>query len=270
MDYTLTDIESMWAKRSCLRIDGVFYGSGKVILFRRVRKDADIICAEDLVTSITDLATLLKEGKATLTSLIEVERFEMEDENLCLISGKGASEKEGFVVAEELPSRRLLWMAYFTFSEAFTNVKFGDNSLIADSARYQEWKFPLEKPEALSIRPSENQPAPPMSQSHLYFKRQYPWLYNFMETSLWPDVDSFNPIESMHRYAYYDHSDSTRNMIEELKTLYSDDNISNEDISKIFNKEDIGHPYEVVNKDNAKDFCYSIYESLKFVNTLKT
>lgn len=66
-----------------------------------------------------------------------------------------------------------------------------------------------------------------------------------METTLWPDVDGFNPIELLHQFAYYDHPDRVRKMIEELRSIFSDENIRDEEISGLFNKEDIDHPYRV-------------------------
>lgn len=102
-----------------------------------------------------------------------------------------------------------------------------------------------------------------------YFKSKYPVLLDFMETTLWPDVDGFNPIELLHRIAYFGHPSRSDELIEELKSIHSDSELTDLEIARMFNRENIGHPYEVVTETNAKDFCFSIQESLRFIVSLK-
>jgi hypothetical protein len=101
------------------------------------------------------------------------------------------------------------------------------------------------------------------------FKSKYPVLFDFMETTLWPDVDGFNPIALLHQMAYYGHPEYSKNLIDNLKAISQDDSFENEEISSLFNREEIGHPYEVVNPGNAKDFCFSMSEALVFIVSLK-
>src|SRR3954462_14034325 len=108
-----------------------------------------------------------------------------------------------------------------------------------------------------------------MKEIEAKLKSDYPILWDFMETTLWPDVDGYNPIDLLHRIAYNGHPERSGKLIQELEALSKDDAFSNEDIARHFNGEDIGHPYEVVNGGNAKDFCLCMSESLAFIISLR-
>jgi hypothetical protein len=100
-------------------------------------------------------------------------------------------------------------------------------------------------------------------------KAGYPKLSHFLEDFLWQEADGNNPIELFHRVVYFGSQEYAGKWVEELKAISHDDAFSNEDISRLFNKNESGHPYEVVNTENAKDFCFSMSESLAFILSLK-
>ncbi len=52
--------------------------------------------------------------------------------------------------------------------------------------------------------------------------------------------------------------------------MYTDVGITNKEISALFNREGVGHPYHVVMEGNAKDFCFSMQESMALVKNRKS
>jgi hypothetical protein len=89
-----------------------------------------------------------------------------------------------------------------------------------------------------------------------------PKLFHFLEDFLWQEADGNNPIDLFHRVVYFGSQEYAGKWVEELKAISHDDAFSNEDISRLINKNEAGHPYEVVNKKSAKDFWFSVSESL--------
>jgi len=92
----------------------------------------------------------------------------------------------------------------------------------------------------------------------------YPILYDFMYTTLWPDVDGANVILLLVGVTWLAHPDRAKGLVAELKRVAADDDYSPEQLSKLFN-EDSYRPYIVVTPENAKDFCVSMAETLEFV-----
>ncbi|XYH96308.1 hypothetical protein ACMHYB_52440 [Sorangium sp. So ce1128] len=190
-------------------------------------------------------------------------------EKLCLTCGGVEEAGAGYMAAEELPSRRLLWLAHFSFSGSFLKVKYGDDSLLADAEGGREWKFPMRDLAAFSVRAGEDQgPARP-SPIEPVFQARYPQLCHFLQTTLWPDVDGFNAIALLHQAAFFSPPETARRLIAELRALSADPEIRGEEVSGLLNQEDIDHPYRVVTPANAKDFCYSMQESMELILSLK-
>lgn len=90
----------------------------------------------------------------------------------------------------------------------------------------------------------------------------YPVLYDFLYTTLWPGSDGTNVINLLVRVAWFGHPDRTRRLIDELKRVADDAEYPPQPLSELFNQE-IHHP--LVTPDNAKLFCVSMAETLEFV-----
>jgi hypothetical protein len=108
-----------------------------------------------------------------------------------------------------------------------------------------------------------------MNEFETRFKSKYPTLWDFMETSLWPDVDGNNQILLLHQIAYFDDPTPAQKLVEELKALSTDNVIQGHEIASLFNQAGIDPPYQVVNPENAKAFCHNISESLAFIISLR-
>jgi len=94
------------------------------------------------------------------------------------------------------------------------------------------------------------------------FRLDYPILYDFMYTTLWPDVDGTNVINLLVRVSWFGHPDRSRSLIDELKSVAEDAEYPPPRLSELFNRE---NESGLVTPDNARLFCVWMAETLEFV-----
>lgn len=137
-------IEEYWKRGKCRTEDGVFFPSGKVLLFSG--NDYTIV-------SETTIEALMVESPESWFEYDQL--FEKEMNNYHIQGGSGPMEGEGWLAASLLPDEKLIWILHLNASEAFTSADIKHNTIIAISEEYptkKEWVIPIDHPELLTVK----------------------------------------------------------------------------------------------------------------------
>jgi hypothetical protein len=96
------------------------------------------------------------------------------------------------------------------------------------------------------------------------FKNSYPTLWDFLETTLWPDVDNDNLFEMLHRTMKFGPAEWTKRTVEEFQKLSDDDRFDRVYLAELFNRE-IGSRYRVFSQDNARELLWTLAQYLRYL-----
>lgn len=98
------------------------------------------------------------------------------------------------------------------------------------------------------------------------FSATYPTIAHFLATNIYPEADSYNLIELLHRVMKHGHPENTKNLLLEFKHINEDFDFSNRDLAEIFNA-NIPPEYTLFSEDNARvairilsDYLSYLYE----------
>ncbi len=100
------------------------------------------------------------------------------------------------------------------------------------------------------------------------FAASYPNIWNFLDSTLWPDVDSYNLFVMLHRVMKHGHPDGTAQLVEEFKRLSGDDRVDASRLADLFGRE-LPPIYQVVNIQNAKQMIYTLAEYLEYLRDVE-
>jgi hypothetical protein len=96
------------------------------------------------------------------------------------------------------------------------------------------------------------------------FSQRYPVIWDFLDTTIRPDVDGYNLLEMLDRVLRRAHPDRAKRLVAEFESLSRDHTISPEDLETIFNIE-LESPYKIIQRANARDVIYSLAEYLRYL-----
>jgi hypothetical protein len=157
MDYEKTAasdiIQKKWSGGFGLHVQGYVYGTGRVLLCdcKKIKSGKSLSTSVSVAGEST-LDSILASEEDPWVDLTECDSKNFEDKNIRLSCGEGAMGNEGYVAVSDLNTKRLIWMAFFTCSNPLTEIKFENETIIAENTYEQEWVFPVLNPEALTIR----------------------------------------------------------------------------------------------------------------------
>ncbi len=102
----------------------------------------------------------------------------------------------------------------------------------------------------------------PDAEAHV--KENYPSLADFLETVMWPDVDSDNLFEMLHRVMKHWHPDFVRQLVIDVKQISEDTLLADDQIVELFAR-DIPERYRVVVAQNCRALLWSVGEYLQYL-----
>jgi hypothetical protein len=140
------DITTLWKNEQCVIATGIYYADGAVTQMHINQINNTIA-----IDGRTDLNTLLKNYPDFLTSIdpYSVINFSIDTSNYAAYAGGGSDGNEGFVCLTQNTS--VIWLAYFEESNPFMKMKFQNNCLHVVNNHREEWVFPIDFPEKISI-----------------------------------------------------------------------------------------------------------------------
>lgn len=104
-----------------------------------------------------------------------------------------------------------------------------------------------------------------MQALHADLARRHPQLFNFLETTLWLDVDGVNLLELLHRTMRYSPSANAQRLVEDLERLVDDTAFSDEELTSLFTT---GVPvaYHAVTTESVRSFLQMLAEYLRYLH----
>jgi hypothetical protein len=69
------------------------------------------------------------------------------------------------------------------------------------------------------------------------FRAGYPVIHNILDSTIRPDVDSYNLLEVLHRILLRAPADRAKALLDEFDRLWKDDSFADEELTEIFNLE---------------------------------
>ena len=140
--------QGKWLEKQCRIEDGIFFANDDVILLRGNPENG--YEASDPLS----LTSLIKEDADGWTHIDPLAPCRAENEGILVVGGSTACEGEGFVATLDRLSGTLLWLIHLSQSEAFVEVNFDGESILAVSSEYPDtyrWQIPVSNPSALVV-----------------------------------------------------------------------------------------------------------------------
>jgi hypothetical protein len=148
-------IQEKWAEGFGLQVEGIVHATGAIVLCEcnKVRSGSGLPM-EVSILGQSRVFEVLAENKDPWVQITECDSLILDSRNLRLSCGEGAMGNEGYVAVCDGITSQLIWFAFFTCSNPFSEIRFEEGALIVETSYEQEWSFPLDAPQALSIRPT--------------------------------------------------------------------------------------------------------------------
>ena len=143
----MNSIQALWEKGQCIILNGVMYANGSV----------ELVKAYDLPRPVGTLSlpfleqTSLDWNKTCeITTLIPSCRSEDLSRGVVAIGGEGGMGGDGFLALTDV-ANRLLWIAFFDFSNPFVFVEIARSEIIAKNNLEESWHFQIAKPSQIIV-----------------------------------------------------------------------------------------------------------------------
>ena len=140
--------QAKWLEEQCRVEDGIFFSNDEVILLSGHPKEGYTASGRVL------LASLLEKYADGWTHVDENLSCRAEKNGILVVGGSTSWEGEGFVATVEVSSGALVWLLHLSESEAFVEVNFDGENILALSSEYPDtyrWQIPLRDPGALKV-----------------------------------------------------------------------------------------------------------------------
>lgn len=153
-------IQDKWREDRVLQVDGILFASGEIILMNCVSAlDAVTKHISVFVSPLarTTLDSVLEFDADPWTYATQLASFDWPERGERLVCGEGGQGNEGFVGSCSAPDGRLRWLAFFTNSNPFLEVRATLGNIIATTTYGHVWTFPAAHPERVRVT-HESQP----------------------------------------------------------------------------------------------------------------
>lgn len=139
-----------------MHANGILMADGSVILFecRKLKAEGKTRPSAAAIGNST-LESILSYDADAWVPLTEMDRKEDAHSGIRLTCGEGAMGNEGYVAVSDREDGKLKWYAFFSCSNPFESVRMEEGIVMAENAYGQLWKFPLERPESVSIEAAD-------------------------------------------------------------------------------------------------------------------
>jgi hypothetical protein len=96
------------------------------------------------------------------------------------------------------------------------------------------------------------------------FQAAYPVIHDILETTLRPDVDSYNLLEVLHRILLRAHPERAKVLVEEFDRLSKDDSFSAAELTAIFNQ-DVPPECALMQESTVAAVIFSLAEYMRYL-----
>ena len=96
------------------------------------------------------------------------------------------------------------------------------------------------------------------------FRAIYPVIHNILDSTIRPDVDSYNLLEVLHRILLRAHPERAKALVAEFEQLWKDDSFSDEELTKIFNQ-DVPPECALMHESTVRAVLFSLAVYLRYI-----
>ena len=98
------------------------------------------------------------------------------------------------------------------------------------------------------------------------FRATYPVIHHLLDSTIRPDVDSYNLLEMLHRILLRAHPARAKALVAEFDRLWKDESFSDEDLTEIFNR-DVPPECALMHESTVRAVLFSLAEYLRYLYT---
>jgi hypothetical protein len=145
-----SQISEAWKEERCPIVNGIFRPDDSV---SRLMRDGNLENGDPVTLRVADQTTvseLERSGGLEWTYLTQLCEFRATSSRYVAVGGEGGMGSDGFVALLE-HDVKLLWLAFFDWSNPFTEVSIKDTVVTAVSSLDTIWRFPVDAPEAVTL-----------------------------------------------------------------------------------------------------------------------
>ncbi|MGC4064588.1 MAG: hypothetical protein QM784_08080 [Polyangiaceae bacterium] len=140
-----------WQEERCPIVNGIFRPDDSV---SRLTLEIDSVNRNFATLKLmerTTLSAIERTSEVEWTYLTQLCEFKSITSHYVAIGGEGGFGSDGFVALLER-DLRLLWLAFFDWSNPFTKVSVEDAVVTATSSLDAIWRFPVDAPELVRVK----------------------------------------------------------------------------------------------------------------------
>ncbi|PJJ84873.1 hypothetical protein [Mucilaginibacter auburnensis] len=145
------DIANFQFHLQCPTVNGVIFPDGKIQLFDITVNYCTPINYKISKDTETSINSLNEQGELNWNSCTALVSITNENNSFKVTAGEGNWGDDGFVSVIDLTTNRILWIAFFTCSTPFYQVKIVDGQVYAKSTLDYIWKFDVQNPVNFSV-----------------------------------------------------------------------------------------------------------------------
>jgi hypothetical protein len=147
-------IQDRWHSSQVPQIDGVLFGSGEIVLMRCISfadPSTNRIGLSVSPIARSTLNSVLEFDADPWTHVTPLSSLDVPERDERLICGEGSQGNEGFVASCAASEDRLHWVAFFTRSNPFIEVRTTNETILASTSHGHVWAFPAAHPERVRV-----------------------------------------------------------------------------------------------------------------------
>lgn len=146
------EISSHWKCCEIPLIDALMFADGRIVLFRSftVAEEGTVRTGVRRVAETT-LESVLSNAPDPWFKLEPLCSVCDQSVSIRYLAGGGDMGNEGFIAAERLSDKHLLWVASFNRSNPFSDIRVAGETVIATNNHDEDWIVPLDDPGRLWV-----------------------------------------------------------------------------------------------------------------------
>jgi hypothetical protein len=139
------DITTLWRNHQCPFINGIYYANGNVTEMHIDESHTSVVVEKR--TTLHEMLTKAPEDLSAIDAFTEID-FVRDGTNYTAHAGGGSHGSDGFMCLTQ--NNAVIWIAFFDSNE-FMAMKYKNNHLHAVNNWREEWVFPVDAPENITI-----------------------------------------------------------------------------------------------------------------------
>lgn len=142
-------IQDLWAAGRIPIVSGIYFASGEV--WKLIADDGNDGATKLIPGEVLDIDNICSNEGTSYTSIDSIFQavLQFDARNIRVFCGEGGYGGDGFVCVTE--NDAVLWIAFFEYSNPFVKAEQDDGYLIAYNNCGEEWRFPIDNPQVVSV-----------------------------------------------------------------------------------------------------------------------